>query len=236
MTNTIETTPILLASAFGISDGGKHRCYYCGAKCSGEISAADWVKDSFTSRDTVFGGGYVCVGCTIALNESADIAMIDGERRSGQKTRCYSWVITPEKAFAATKAHRAELLRVCLDPPLPPYSIVISDSGQKHLLYRGVVCHTADACVATIEGDRVSYTRDELSARVVLAKKLIAASGKPALADPFTANTGMRIAAHHGDDAIVNLWDVVREESLSRLALWLAPPKEECLNEYPAVG
>lgn len=226
----------LLAISKGQALRGSERCFYCGASCDQSHCAAEWVKDSFTSRDTVFGGRFVCVGCTLALDESATITLLDGTVRAEQKKRCYSWVITTDKALAATKAHRDLLMRRCLAPPEPPYAIVLSDSGQKHLLYRGCVGQSEARAVVSLEGERIDYEPRELAERIELCKKLIAGSGKPALAEPLSANTAMRIIAHHRDDSLVDSWSIVCESPLSRLALWLAPGKEECLREYPAIG
>jgi hypothetical protein len=229
-----HTAPELLAASRGKLNRGPHRCFYCGAPCGEDYAAAEWVKESFTSRDTICGGGFVCSGCTIALDERAVVEFNDGTRREGQKTRCYSWFLTPAKAIAATKAHLEWLRGLCLDPPEPPFSLVLSESGQKHLLYRGVVCNSLKQCVVTLEGERVDFTPEALRDRLLLCRKLIAATGKPALAEPLSPNSAMRIIAHHHDDALPYTWNAVREQPLSRLAAWLAPAKEVCLVEFPS--
>lgn len=222
----MTTVPALLAHTRGLVCRGPHRCYYCGAPCAGEYVAAEWVKDSFTARDTIVGGDWVCVGCTLALDERATLTLPDGTVRVGQKTRCYSHVISAERAVAATKAHRAWLLDQCLAPPEPPFAIVLSDSGQKHLLYRGVVCRDRERFALTLEGERIDYAPDELRARLAVAMKICAATGKPALAEPLSHSAAMRVVAMHGDESLVRDWN--HEEGLSLLAAWLCPTKEEC--------
>ncbi|HSH29696.1 MAG TPA: hypothetical protein VK971_07300, partial [Thiohalobacter sp.] len=103
------------------------------------------MKSSFTGLDTVFAPGseYVCDGCVACMQEKGDVTLLDGEERSGQKLRAYSWVVTEKAARAATKSHRKTVRGLCLSPPAPPFSIVIGGIGkkmpQRHLLYRGVV-------------------------------------------------------------------------------------------------
>jgi len=225
------TAPQLFASYW---PEGPHRCYYCGGRCDETHRAADLVQSSFTARDTVAGGEYVCPGCIAAMDERATITLADGEVREGQRVRCYSWVITAEAAIAATKAHRAWLTGACLSPPEPPYVISISDSGQRHLLYRAVVCHSREIITATLEGERVTFTPYELDERLTLCRKLIAATGKPALSEAPTARFGMSVVSHHDDESLISTWLECREQPLSRLAAWLSPPKEECLLEFPA--
>lgn len=226
---------LFLISSLGQS-GGDFRCFYCGSSCSDEHPSAIHVKDSFTGRDGVFAPGshVVCGGCVLCLRESADIVLIDGQLRSGQMMRGYSWVINSTSAKAATKAHVAVLRSICLDPPEPPFAICLSDSGQKHLLYRGAVNHARDPVVVTLEGERVEYCSLSLAARLTLCGKLISATGKPALRESVNARFATAVLGRFRDgESVLTEWIRVREQPLSRLAAWLAPPKEESAREYP---
>ena len=93
------------------------QCYYCAGRCGREYAAADYVKPSFTARDTVAATQYICPGCVKSLDESATIEMLDGEIRKGQKTRCYSWFRTQDWVRAASKTHRADIAAILLSPP-----------------------------------------------------------------------------------------------------------------------
>lgn len=211
------------------------RCFFCGGDCDRSLPASKFVKDSFTGLDTVTLGSHVCAGCVASQDERATILLADGEIREGQKVRGYSWVINRAGRIAATKSHRAFLLDMCLAPPGPPFVISISDSGQKHLLYRAVVCHDRNFVSVTLEGERIDYAVPMLVERLSLCKQIAAAIGKPALEEPLTATLGMRVCDHYQSDTELTAWQAVANEPLSRLATWLTPKKEDCLHEHPAV-
>jgi hypothetical protein len=237
----VLTVPALLARAHGVACEGPHACFYCGAPCDGSLGVREFVKDSFTGRPGVVAPGspWVCAGCVLALRESADVTLIDGTVRPGQMMRTYSWVLTATEARAATKAHLARLRALCLDPPAPPFALVLSDSGQTHQLYRGVVDHDRAAVVVTLEGERVGYRPADLAALLGVAGRLCAATGKPALKDELTYRHHMSILTHHGEAEGERLgaeWAARGASPLGRLAAWLCPPKEECLHEYPAIA
>ncbi len=215
---------------------GDGRCFYCGGSCCkySSVPASKHVKKSFTARDTIAGGQYVCGGCIAAMNERGTLVLPDGEEREGQKIRCYSWVITPSKATAATKAHREWLRGACLSPPDPPYVISISDSGQKHLLYLATVNYDNTLAAVWLEGERISYRPTDLSDRVRLSMMVSAAVGRP---DRFDTLVGARMAEYYGstDESFeaIESWIANTNTPLTRLAVWLTPAKKECKHEFP---
>lgn len=234
----IRTVPeLMLSLVSGVESAGDHRCYYCGAPCGDARTVKEHVKPTFTARSSVArpGSGHVCEGCVLCLRQDAALTLIDGETRTDQKSQGYSWVLGGGKVVAATKAHVNQLREVCLSPPEPPFAIVLSDSGQRHWLYCGVVNHASDPIVVTLEGERVRYSPDELRARLDLCGRLVAATGKPALAEPVDVRFAAAVMEYHSDgQSLVETWDVVRTESLSRLAGWLTQKKEECRLVYPS--
>jgi CRISPR type IV-associated protein Csf1 len=224
------TTPQLFAR---YTPAGSHHCFYCGGQCDTQHAAADVVRSTFTALDTVTLSPYVCYGCTVAMAEGIEITTADGAVKTNQKTRGYSWIVTRATRTACTKAHRQLLLDTCLSPPDAPYSICISDSGQRHLLYRTPVCWSRDVVTATLEGEPVTYRPPQLVERLRLARMIAAATGKPALRESMTAQTQMRIVEHYDRDDALAAWLACQNDPLSRLAAWLCPPKEECLHEFP---
>jgi len=226
------TATTLFALARGLPvPAGSHRCFYCLAPCTEKHPAAHHVKKSFTSRDTVGGGNYVCGGCVAAMDEKATVTLPDGTVRHRQKVRCYSWIVTENEAIAATKSHRKYLFERCLNPPLPPFVICISDSGQKHLLYRSAVCHSQDTITISLEAEPVSCRPVDLEKRVLLCNRLSAAIGKPALTLPLTVSAQIRVAEYHQDESLVAEWLSVQAQPLSRLAIWFALSKKEAESE-----
>jgi len=223
----------LFAAARGVVfEHGRERCFYCGTSCGRSFTSTQYVKDSFTSRDTICGGDFVCAGCVAALDEKATIVLPDGTVREQQKVRCYSWVFSREICFAATKSHREWLLRICIEPPEAPFVICLSDSGQKHLLYRSRVCHSGEVVTASLEGLPVTYRPEDLRARIELVVAMVAAVGKPALESALTYRQQMTVVEHHATDQYLQQWNCVVHDPLSRLALWLSPSKKESEIEY----
>jgi CRISPR type IV-associated protein Csf1 len=238
---SVISVPHLFAAAHGIVCAGDLRCFFCGAPCDGSRPSSQYVLDSFTGRNGVPcpGSPAVCEGCVLCLREDAVVPYHDGEHRHVTKaaTRMHSWVITEGRAVAATKAHMAWLRSVCLAPPPPPYAIVLTDSGQKHLLYRGVVCRSVDVASVTLEELRIDYRPHELVDRLELCKRLVAATGKPALAEPPAIRMLQSVTEYHPDgEVFADTWRAVWCEPLSRLAAWLSPAKEEAQREYPGDG
>lgn len=210
-------------------------CFYCAGRCDKTHKSADVVKSSFTALDTVTRSDYVCGGCIEAFNEKATVTLLDGEIRTEQKTRLYSWIVYGGKRYGATKSHRAQILELCLSPPPSPYVICLSDSGQRQLLYRASVCSGRVYAVVSLEGERIAYRPEQLAERVELMKQVCAATGKPALLEPITAQIGMRVVEYFGHAEILAAWSELQSDPLTKVAAWLCPPKEECQNEYRAV-
>lgn len=237
----MTSVPHLFASAHGITCEGELRCFYCAAPADGSRPSAQYVLDSFTGRNGVPcpGSSAVCEGCILCLREDAVVPYHDGERRHVTKaaTRMHSWVITETRAVGATKAHMGWLRERCLAPPPPPYAIVLTDSGQKHLLYRGVVCRSAEVATVTLEETRIDYRPADLAVRLQMCKRLVAATGKPALAEPPGNRMLMAVVGRYPDgEELAATWQARWCEPLSRLAAWLSPGKEEVLREQSGDG
>ncbi len=212
---------------------GVHVCFYCGGFCDDGMPAKKHVKPTFTALDTVAQGTHVCGGCLCAMNEKAELQLIDGAIRNGQKTRCYSLIAHEGGAFAATKAHRKELLALCRNPPSPPYVISISDSGQKHLLYLSKIGKSAEVATVNLEGEAISYRPADFEKRLALCLRMCAAIGKPALSGSLGISQQMIAMERFGEDALTE-WLAVCDEPLTKLAVWLTPPKRECEDELCA--
>jgi hypothetical protein len=226
------TGPQLFA---GRKESGPAICFYCAGRCKEKNASKDIVKSSFTGLDTVTLSSWVCDGCIVAMDERATIQLIDGEVRHGQKTRLYTYIFNEHWKRGATKAHREEILIMCLSPPEPPFVISLAESGQKHLLYRSVVNYSCDSITVTLEGVPIHYTPSALRDRLELTKRVCAATGKPALKEAMSFNTQMRVCEYYEDESVLMQWLKVCGEPLTQLAIWLCPPKEICENEFKPV-
>lgn len=211
------TATQLLAASRGIECTGPHRCVYCGAPASAPFA----VPSSFTARDTLRcpGSQFACAGCLLALEEVGEAVYCTGERYQFTKAfrRMCSWVVTSANAVAATKGHIDYLRGVCLNPPEPPFAISLAVSGQRHILYRGVVCQSRDAASATLEGERIDYRPAELAAMLALAGRVCAATGKPALVESPGPSLWFRVCERYADgERIAAEWSNVWQSPLAR--------------------
>lgn len=239
-----RTVPELVAAAHGLECSGPLACFFCGAPCDGSRRAEDFVRDSFNGRGEVAAPGSpgVCEGCVLCLREHAAIDLIDGTRgRRVTKAamRAFSWLVAGGRMAAASKAHLHLLRPVLLAPPDPPWALVLSDSGKRHLLYRGAVNHADRGWVVTLEGDRITGDPASLADRLRLVGRLVAAWGKPALAEAMAPSRAFALFARYGGEEAGRLlaeWSRVGGEPLSRLALWLSANKEDCEREHPGIG
>lgn len=219
----------------GVLESGAHRCFFCGGCCGEDVPSSEFVKDSFTGLDTVTFSPFVCFGCVDSQREQADIRLPNMECRVGQKVRGYSWVITETSRIAATKAHREFLFETILNPPEPPFAIVITDSGQKHLIYRSVVNWDQNHFVVGLETEHIQVDRSKVVERMELVRSVCAVVGKPALTERMSAHAGMMLFETLGQE-VMDRWFAVKSDPLTRLVVWLCAKKDECVNGNIASG
>ena len=228
-----SATEMFFISGGGIPQNGVHRCYFCGASCGDEFPTKDHVQDTFTNRDVVHfpGSEYCCPGCIEASGQGPDqMEMLDGvirvrENARGMQPRMYSWIITASKRWAATKAHIAQIRAFILDPPDPPFVVVLADSGQKQLLFRAPVAHDRDRFPVLLEDQVIDVDRERLVTALEAADKLAEAIGKPGLLSPPSMSLWVACEAHHGTTDPMDTWGEWRNTSIGRLAAWLAKAK-----------
>lgn len=85
--------------------------------------------------------------------------------------RCYSHLFTsaPPHHECPTRARWREIL---LSPPDPPFLAVVAESGQKHLIFRGVVAHSRDRFMVQFEEHRVWLDRGQFGECLVDFERL----------------------------------------------------------------
>lgn len=219
------TTPQLFAKAHGkpVIPGGI-RCALCWGSCATGSPVADVLSDSFTDFARV-RGETLCDGCMMTLR---------ADNREDQP-RLYSWVLTDMAAKRYTKANLFELSAACINPPDPPYSIVLATSGQKHLLYLAPVNLSREVATVMLEQDSITFRPYVLAHRLSLCKRIAAACGKPALADSSPMRLAIALPQYFTKwESILEEWIEVGQQPLSRLAAWLCPNMERSQHEYPS--
>lgn len=227
MTRPMNASALLAMALTGAVPTGPHRCFYCGHACDESHARRDHVKDTFTDLGAVRcpRSEWVCAGCVLSMREKIEMPGHD----KPQKARNYSWLITPCSATPYSKAQIPALRRICLEPPAPPYAIAIATSGQKHVIFKTPVCHSPHRVVVCLEGEVVDFTPDEFAERMALVTRIVANTGKPALAGEPDVSMAMRIFDACGEAGMhdFDTWKLVWSQPLSRLAVFLAPSKQE---------
>lgn len=234
----MQTLPELFAVANGTQlRPGPHRCFYCGATCDETETTAAWVKATCTVWQYVAAPSskYVCVGCAAALSETADVQVFgEPAKRISQRNRLYSWLVTEHSATAYTKTHAVELQAILLAPPVPPFGICLTTTGQKHLLYLGRVNHSGPPFAVNLDEEIIHYEPAHLRDRLVLAEHICAGAGKPFLSrqESFGLHRMLSERFSNGSE-LATAWCHVQHEPLSKLAAFVALGKECAQTKYP---
>lgn len=140
-----------------------------------------------------------------------------------QKTRNYGWFIRPGvDPEPVNKGSKSRIGEILLDPPKPPWALALPTSGQKHLLYRTPVNRNPDTHCVALETEKVWYTVPDLRQRIALCREVV-------------ARVGHRGASELSAGVVIGLgrelcgeWLTVRDEPMTRLALYVTPSQEEC--------
>lgn len=229
----VTSVPHLYAIAYGGDCVGPQRCFFCAAPCGESHPTREYVRDTFTAVDAVArpGSRFVCAGCVLCLRESLDVPLCDGTVKPVTKAahRMFSWLVTAERVVAASKAHLPWLRETCLAPPAPPWALSIAVSGQKQLLYLGVVNRDPGRCTVTLEGRRIAYHRVDLAAAMADCTRIAGICGRPAmesrpsLSHRFTLHESL---GRHGVE-LADWWESSLGEPVFALASYLCPSKKE---------
>ena len=217
---------------------GSNNCYYCGSNCGDEYLAKKFVKATFTNRDIVKypSSEYVCGSCVESLSYNVDIELIDGDKKPSSRVVLYSWILSKSQRIACTKKHREEIKNFVLNPPEPPFSIVIADSGKKQLIFRAPVSFDRSMYRLILDDDIINVDVEKLKDFITKAEKLCASIGKMKLSDPENIGVFVAFEKYYGDDfKILNDWLEIYKNPLSKLAIWLCKPQKECQNEYKRI-
>ena len=212
-----------------LSPVGEHKCYYCGYQCDNKYSVKEYVKDTFTNRDIIqFPNSiYVCKGCSTVNANKGYFQLVNGENIENM-LRNYSWVLTREKNVAYSKSHIQLIREVILNPPEPPFTIVIAVSGQKQLLFRSKVSLTKDFYPLLFEEKHMIIDISELKECLQLATKICAVIGKMSLKENIETSKVIKYYETYGDIKDIEFWYKNNQQIIYQLAAYLCEPMELC--------
>lgn len=211
---------------------GDQNCHFCGTKCKAkeENNINVYIKDIFSGRDIVYypSSQYVCDGCVTVCQNKMEFTTCIGEIVNTMP-RMFSWVITKDSNVAYSKAHIQKLRAVVLNPPEPPFSIVIAVSGQKQLLFRSIVSEQKDNFPILFEDTVVYIELDMFNYALDLATNVSASIGKMALRDEPSYASGIRYFESYNNMNKYLEWFENYQRPLFQVAAFFCEPKELCL-------
>jgi len=220
---------------------GDEKCFYCGLPCGTKYGKKDYVKKTFTNRDIVKYpcSDYVCGCCIESLRTGGDdIVLIDGDIKTGRSAspRMYSWILTGKENYGFTKKHLDFCREKLLNPPEPPFSIILSDSGQKQLIFRSQVNYDRDFYSVQLEDKQIDVEKSLLKEYLDKAILICAAIGKKSLSEPDRFNNYKNCIEVYGSESPLVEWLEIYSSPLGELAAWICPGKEECKNDNIVSG
>jgi CRISPR type IV-associated protein Csf1 len=210
---------------------GEHVCFYCGLPCDETYKKKEYVKNTFTNRDIVRypGSDYVCGCCVASLITGDTTTLIDGDVKTGRggSPRMYSWILSSSGNHAFSKRHIDFARESILNPPEPPFSIILADSGQKQLIFRASVNHDRERYVLLLEEKRIEVDTEILRDYLDKAVLCSAAIGKIALKDPDHFINYKNVIEFYGSEEPLIEWINIYSSPMGMLAAWLCPGKQE---------
>lgn len=128
-------------------------CVLCGDRMTEGIPRSKVFSDVFTDWPYCrnISGTHVCPACclTILTNPNGRIAM-----------RTYSWLATKKELKPLNRPDAREIL---LNPPEPPFLIVLAISQKKHLIFKGTVSYSREVFPIMLEETPVFIQRSEFA-------------------------------------------------------------------------
>ena len=221
----------MTASKLYYNDEGNKNCYFCNSECSNNILVSSFIKKTFTNYNLVKNPNslYVCKGCYFSMTDKniKELEMPDEEIKYNQSARTYSWVLTKNFKQAFTKRHIQELKQFILYPIDTPFSIIISNSGKKHLIFRTPISYTRDNYFLQFEEEIIYINIEELKNRIDLCEKIISFCGKKGVMK-YSEYKISKYCLDEIDDSILDKFFYIRKEKLTELAVYLSNNKEKC--------
>jgi hypothetical protein len=143
------------------------RCFLCGEQIQEGIPTKHVFSDVFTdwNRSRYPIGTHVCPACafTILTNPNGRVSL-----------RNFSFVAA-DKLYLP---NRIEMRRFLLEPPEPPFLIVLAVSQKKHLAFKGTVSYSRDIFTVMLEETEVIVNRKEFARLLAIVEHFLFAFTK----------------------------------------------------------
>ncbi|MBC9130670.1 hypothetical protein FcAc13_05030 [Frischella sp. Ac13] len=154
----------------------KHNDEHCWL-CSGKLNENSWsIKDAITSSFTDVSlaknntSNSVCCACVGLMKKEAWVEACEKHGNSpyfpikeGKEPYLANWVFfshifNDNKWIMPT---RAELEQCLLNPPQPPFSIIITETGKKHLIFKANISLSKDNFFVQLEEQSINVYLDD---------------------------------------------------------------------------
>lgn len=164
-------------------------CYLCGKPATKSLK----LKDSFTAHSVarVPTSDKMCDRCDWSINLRCFYFNPNKQKWGKLFSRNWSWLFQRDKLIAPKieETHtegkdtleivselptRAQLREWLLNPPEPPFTLAIAESGQKHILFLAQEAHNRDIFPVQFELDTLHLDRKKFTALVQNYEALMA--------------------------------------------------------------
>lgn len=167
----------------------KNLCYLCGKPATKSLK----LKDSFTAHSVarVPTSDKMCDRCDWSINLRCFYFNPNKQKWGKLFSRNWSWLFQRDKLIAPKieETHtegkdtleivselptRAQLREWLINPPEPPFTLAIAESGQKHILFLAQEAHNRDIFPVQFELDTLHLDRKKFTALVQNYEALMA--------------------------------------------------------------
>jgi hypothetical protein len=93
-----------------------------------------WVRNTFTDLVSLYPGDIISNEALFCFDEASDIIMKKAGKDKPQRFRNYTHIVADDTWHLLTKGNKQEIYKLLVETE--PEVCVISDSGQKHLLFK----------------------------------------------------------------------------------------------------
>jgi len=145
-------------------------CYLC-AKSPADKPLS--LQDSFTghSKAKVPNSKFLCQQCAWVIPMRVKYYNPNSQKEVLLFSRGFSWLLSKQESYPIFTGDRvnqlpsrAKIRQWILDPPEPPFTIAIAESGQKHILFLSQEAHNKNRFpvlfeLSLLDIDRVQFTQ-----------------------------------------------------------------------------